>query len=273
LNVCDLRTVRAGREELAPGDHRPRHRHLDAYAIVMIRGGFEQISYAGRVRVLAGQLIVQPTLDCHANHLLSRGAQILRLPWHHVADLGGVYAVRDLDAIVRAAERDVIEAVALARESCTRALRGADDLPDQLAAALVRQPVSIASWAQRMRVARETVSRSFTAAYGISARRFRIEVQTRAAWLRIVRGREPLAAIASAAGFADQAHMTRNVRALTGAPPAAWRGRDLDSALTDRRSGAMLDLRELPRAPAPDPCPGGGEGESSRRQRRCPRSS
>jgi transcriptional regulator GlxA family with amidase domain len=76
-------------------------------------------------------------------------------------------------------------------------------------------------------VRRETVSRSFTAAYGVSARRFALELQTRAAWLRIVRTREPLVAIANATGFADQPHMTRCVRALTGAPPSIWRSQVL----------------------------------------------
>jgi AraC-like DNA-binding protein len=42
-------------------------------------------------------------------------------------------------------------------------------------------------------------------------------------WLQIVRTRDGLAAIGAAAGFADQAHMTRHIRALTGASPAHWR--------------------------------------------------
>jgi hypothetical protein len=38
-------------------------------------GAFEQASYAGRVTVRAGDLMVQPTLDCHANGLPSRHAR------------------------------------------------------------------------------------------------------------------------------------------------------------------------------------------------------
>jgi AraC-like DNA-binding protein len=225
LNECDpLRTIRAGREDLAPGVDRPRHRHLEPYAIVVIRGGFEQVSYAGRVRVSAGDLLIQPTLDCHANHLLSRGAQILRLPWHDVDGLGGVFPLRELDAVVRLAERDVLAAARFAA-SDARAARAVEcDWPDLLAAALVDDRIaSVAAWAEQLGIARETVSRGFSAAYGVSPRRFRTELHARAAWLRIVRTREALAAIAAATGFADQAHMTRSVRALTGATPAAWR--------------------------------------------------
>ena len=224
VHLC---TVRAGRERLAPGHDRPRHRHLEPYAILVLRGAFAQTSYAGRVRVTAGDLLVQPALDCHANHLLTPGADILRLPWPDIADLGGVYPLIDPDTIARAAERDPRAAAELARAQLALtapSVGRSSDLPDLLAAALVEGAVpSLATWAERAGAARETVARAFGAAYGVPARRFRVELRARAAWLAIVRTREPLAAIAVATGFADQAHMTRHVRALTGAPPTAWR--------------------------------------------------
>lgn len=37
------------------------------------------------------------------------------------------------------------------------------------------------------------------------------------------RGSDPLAGIAAACGYADQAHLTREFRALAGLPPAAFR--------------------------------------------------
>jgi AraC-like DNA-binding protein len=219
------KTIVAGREDLAPGHDLARHRHLHPYAILLIAGRFEQVSYAGRVRVAAGELLIQPTLDCHANRLLSAGARILRLPWDDVDDLGGVVALPDLDAVVRAAERDLREAIALVRAAARPEYRtGADDWPDLLAAEIVDGRVaSLGRWAEEAGVARETVSRGFAAAYGVSARQFRAELRARDAWLRIVRTRDRLADIAAAAGFADQAHMTRAIGALTGASPAAWR--------------------------------------------------
>jgi AraC-like DNA-binding protein len=222
-----LRTVLPGREELPAGYSVGRHRHLQPYAIAIIRGQFDQVSYAGRVRVRAGDLLVQPTLDAHANRMRpSWSASILRLPWSDVDGLGGVFALPDLDAIVRAAERDPIAAGELAREQWRRTAsrRGAVDLPDELASDVVEGRVpSLEGWAAQRGVARETVSRAFSAAFGVSARQFRAEVRARDAWLRIVRTRDGLAQIAAAAGFADQAHMTRSVSALTGASPAAWR--------------------------------------------------
>lgn len=225
MNVTSLRTIRAGREDLAAGHHVPRHRHLHAYAILLVDGEFDQVSYAGRIRVRPGELIVQPTLDAHANRMPGgKGARIVRLPWHDVDDLGGVYPVRDVDAIVRAAERDAHAAWQLARGSRGAPRRPANDLPDALAAALAGGAVpQLAAWAAGRARARETVAREFTQAFGIPARQFRAELRTRAAWLQVVRTSDSLAAIAAATGFADQAHMTRAIRALTGQPPAAWR--------------------------------------------------
>lgn len=225
MKECDLKTIAHGRERIPGGHDLPRHRHREAYAIVVVRGAFAQTGYAGRLRACAGDLVIQPTLDTHANATPYPGVTILRLPWPDV-DRGGAMALVDLDAIVRAAERDVREATAIARaqvramapRACLR------DLPDLLAADLVDGRVaSLSAWAESAGVARETCARAFTTAFGVPARTFRRELRARAAWLSIVRTRESLAAIAHATGFADQAHMTRHVHTLTGRPPAAWR--------------------------------------------------
>jgi AraC-like DNA-binding protein len=222
-----LKSIVPGSEDLAPGHDLPRHRHLQPYAIVLIRGRFDQVGYAGRVRVHTGELLIQPTLDAHANQMPGgRGATLLRLPWADSDDLGGVFELPDPDAVIRAAERDVREAAAAARAQSQRSPRrpAANDLPDRLAAEIVDGRVaSLERWAAALGIARETVSRAFSTAFGVSARRFRAELRARAAWLRIVRTRDRLAEIAAAGGFSDQAHMTRAICELTGTSPAAWR--------------------------------------------------
>ena len=75
-----LRTVAAGLERLERAGWLPRHRHRDAYALIAVDGVFEQVSYAGRVLARAGDLLLQPTLDCHANRALSEHVRVLRLP-------------------------------------------------------------------------------------------------------------------------------------------------------------------------------------------------
>lgn len=224
-----LRHVRPGREWIERGRDMPRHRHLDAYALVVLKGAIEQISYAGRAVARAGDMLVQPTLDCHANRMISAGAEVLRLPWPIEQSVGGAVTLSDPDSIVRIAESNWALAGTLARaEATTHGLRrgAADDWADQLATDLASGAASsITSWAEQAGLARETVSRGFAKIYGVSPVRLRIELRTRSAWLRTITSRDRLADIAATNGFADQAHMGRAVRALTGAAPNVWRAR------------------------------------------------
>jgi AraC-like DNA-binding protein len=224
-----FRRIVPGRETLPRGYCLPRHRHLEPYALVLVAGAFEQTSYGGRVMVRTGDVLVQPTLDCHANRLLSSGAQVLRLPWSHVAGLGGVHRLRDLDGIVRAADRDVRLASEMVRSEVAHqrlVSSHSADWADLLADDIRQRRVGrLSEWAVAKGLAVETVSRGFARLYGVAPARFRNEWRAREAWLQIVGTSETLVRIAARAGFADQAHMTRSIVQLTGAPPSTWRHR------------------------------------------------
>lgn len=221
------RRIAHGVETLRDVREVPRHRHLDAYATVVLEGAYEQPAYAGRLRVRAGDVLVAPTLDCHADRMRSASARILRLPWPRCAGLGGTYRPDGLDTVIRTAARDVHEASAL----LMAAIAGTpprpaarDDWEDLLAAALrTRGGLRIGDWAAAHGLARETVTRGFARAYGVAPARFAAELRAREAWLRATGSAEPLAKIAVDLGYADQPHMTHAVRRLTGAPPARWR--------------------------------------------------
>ena len=73
-----------------------------------------------------------------------------------------------------------------------------------------------------------------------------MEFKAREAWIRTVTRRDSLAFIASELGYADQAHMTRAVRMLTGAPPDAWRRHLARHALKGRRFVDQTDLLGSP---------------------------
>jgi AraC-like DNA-binding protein len=228
-------------EWIPAGFDAPRHRHLDAYATILLEGAYEQSAYAGRLSVSAGDVLVQPTLDAHADRLISRGVRLLRLPWPRDAGLGGVWRPRDLDTVIRVARRDVVEASALLAAQLRPGERRpprADAPHDRLAAALVDGEASIGLWAERSGVRRETVSRRFLGAYGVTPARFRAEQRARQAWLRATGSREPLAVIAADLGFTDQAHMTRSVRFISGDTPAAWRRRMGVTSVQDEAAAA-----------------------------------
>jgi len=61
------------------------------------------------------------------------------------------------------------------------------------------------------------------AVFGISPAAFRARTRARQAWNVIAASEEPLAAIAADLGFADQSHMTRSVKQLTGMAPQMCR--------------------------------------------------
>lgn len=76
--------------------------------------------------------------------------------------------------------------------------------------------------ARRVGCSPHHLSRVFSQLTGSGVGRYRNRVRVAAATERIEAGEPSLAALACELGFADQAHLTRTVRALTGRPPAAW---------------------------------------------------
>jgi len=223
-----FRQITPGIETLACNCSLPRHRHLHPYATIVLAGTFEESGYNGRIQSGAGDVLIHPALDCHRNQMVSAGVKLIRLNWPDASGIGGLYHLDDADEIARTAEKDVIAAVHLLkcalRERRTPSPGQKNDWPDLLLADLTKHPsTGIGVWAEAHGLSRETVSRGFFAAYGASPSILRAELRARAAWLRITRGPDSLCRIAAEMGFADQAHMTRWIHRITGAPPVVWR--------------------------------------------------
>ena len=228
IDTSGFRRITPGIETLPCNFSLPRHRHLHAYATVVLGGCFEESGYNGRIHATPGDVLIHPTLDCHENLMVSAGLKLLRLNWVDDTGIGRLCQVDNVDELARAAENDVIEATHLLKsalgESCKPSPGQRNDWPDLLLEDLTKYPeTEIGAWAEANGLAPETVSRGFLAAYGTAPSIFRAELRARAAWLRITRGSDCLCRIAIETGFADQAHMTRWVRRITGAPPTAWR--------------------------------------------------
>jgi AraC-like DNA-binding protein len=85
---------------------------------------------------------------------------------------------------------------------------------------------------------RFAISRAFRRFYGISPHRYLTHRRLELA-MRLARGGTPLAEAATAAGFADQSHMTRHFRDAFGVTPAVW--------LKLREHAHMFDPAPLPR--------------------------
>lgn len=228
IETSRFRQIRPGIETLPSSFSLPRHRHLHAYATIVLAGAFEEAGYVGRIQATAGDVLIHPSMDCHANQMISAGVKLIRLDWPDVSGVGGLYHLDNVDELARAAEKDVRAASALLedllRNKCPRSPGQKNDWPDLLLTDLGNDATTeIGAWAEVNGLARETVSRGFVAAYGATPSIMRAELRARAAWLRITRGSDRLCRIAADTGFADQAHMTRWIHRISGASPAAWR--------------------------------------------------
>jgi AraC-like DNA-binding protein len=230
--LARYRVVHFGVETLDSALVLPRHRHAAGYANVVLAGSFEEASFAGRFVASPGDVLLHAPFDCHANWAVNRRAlQILRLPWFN-SSLEGRFRIPDPDELVRLAERDLIDAV-------TQLQNGLIPIPPQelhwterLAQALRFEKVPrLEAWADAEHLTPETISRGFHRAFGVTPRVFRIESRARRAWNLLLRSPSPLTAIAHELGFADQAHLSRTISALTGAAPTYWRRHGVSDGL------------------------------------------
>jgi AraC-like DNA-binding protein len=197
----------------------PRHTHDKPYAAVVVAGGYEECGSHGRFRVCAGDVLAHGAFDSHLNRFHGKEVIIVNLK---IADLPAARGkIADPEFVARLAERDSAAAADAVRDQFRAFRQGAIDWPDLLAEELNRAAnIRLEKWANDHRLAAETVSRGFRKVFGVSPALFRQEARVRQALAMLRRGGSSLSAIAAMAGFADQAHMSRAVRALTGRTPS-----------------------------------------------------
>lgn len=203
----------------ARGQQIARHPHRQAFAALALSGHYVEAGDTGLHRVAPGEVVFHAAHERHLDRFGCAGAEVLVLPlddrWH-----GAAHArVVDPDRIARVAERDIAAAVCELQATLLPAgdAAGADDWPAHLARALLADPdLSLQRWAGAHALHRGSLSRGFRRMFEVSPHAFRLHARTHAA-LRLVRADAMSGAhIAHACGFADQAHMSRALRALTG---------------------------------------------------------
>lgn len=218
---CTIPTI-PGRLRHHPRERLHRHRHDCGFVAVILSGSYLEAGDRGRMRVAPGEVIVHGAFESHFNDVAPTGAEVLVLPWRH--DITSPLArISDPDELARVAERDVDDAAALIANQLIWRQIEAIDWPDQLAQDIRRDPhLNLEDWALRTGLRQETISRGFRRAYGTTAAAFRARIRVLKA-LAGIEANQPLAQVAADCGFADQAHLTRNFRQLTGHTPGVWR--------------------------------------------------
>jgi AraC-like DNA-binding protein len=218
-----------GLHRYQPGAPMPRHRHAEPYMAIVVDGGYLEAGDSGRIEASPGDVLIHGAYDAHQDAFLPGGAIVLNLPLDSSFQ-SGFGRIDDVDAIVRLAERDARQASIQARAALAWCDVPLSDWPDLLAAALRDDPdLAISSWADDMGLSPASVSRGFARAYGVSPKRFRLEARVRNAARRLSYWRGNLAALAAYTGFADQAHMTRAIAAMTGQTPARLRAKSVQA--------------------------------------------
>jgi len=218
----------------------PRHRHHHGYASVVLAGSFTEASFWGLMPAQPGDVLLHGRFDCHSDY--GQGGtckvQILRLPWRNDR-VEGHFRISDPDELVRIAEADPQDAMQILAQRIRPAQVTNLHWTHALAMALRSEdPLSLQEWAARMGVRPEALSRGFRRYFGTSPKLYRLEARSRRAWQKVVQSPQTLTEIAHECGFADLAHLSRSVRALTGASPSAWRA-SVRSVQPDARSAVL----------------------------------
>lgn len=214
----------------AADERLPRHRHAEGYIAVLLGGGYEEAGDEGRFAVRPGMAVVHGCWTAHLDRFGARGAEVLNLP--AVPGIApGAGTIDDPDMAVRLAARDPRGAAAFVAERFRAGAVRHADWPDLLAAALRADPdLAITPWARSIGLDPASVSRGFARVYGVSPKRFRLEVRTRRALAALPGWRGTLADLAAEQGFADQAHLARAVAAMTGVPPVRLRAKSVQAS-------------------------------------------
>lgn len=201
-----------------------RHLHRHAFAALVLSGPYVEAGDSGLHRVAPGDVLFHGAHERHLDRFGHGGSDVLVLPLPETWQGTAHARAADPDRIVRLAERDVDHAVAELLRTLAPAALTNNDWPALLAHALLDDPdLSLQQWGEAHGLHRGSISRGFRRVFELSPRSFRLHARTHAA-LRLVRGTAMSgSSIAHACGFADQAHMSRALRAMTGLPPSRLR--------------------------------------------------
>ncbi|PXA95115.1 AraC family transcriptional regulator [Caulobacter sp. D4A] len=211
-----------------PGEESRAHRHDCWQVSLLLAGGYVEDSLYGSLAVDRVSLSRKPSGFEHQNLFGTAGALILSVHGDAGATPPHRYQVATCSS--RQAGQTFLEQAAAEDGRDWGAQHGADRpacIPAWLNEArhrLVEMPrTPIARLARDMERHPSAFARAFRAAFGRTPAQLRQDWRVASAIDRIIRSDLALAEVASASGFADQAHMTRAVTATSGWSPGALR--------------------------------------------------
>ena len=227
-----------------PGSTRFRkHEHDCGHICVVLDGGFVEREKDGWRDVEPGTVRVSGAAT-HDIDFGPRGATCLVMEFDAPIALPDSARFIENDSRLTALARG-IERVTGATDPASRIL--ANDLETEFLAQVSRRlngkPGHPPPWLERIReiihdnggvtsvdtlaryagIHRVHLARTFSDHYGVSVTRYSRSVRARSALLLLASSGHKLSRIAAESGYADQSHLTREIRAITGTTPAALR--------------------------------------------------
>lgn len=250
LQALDATGFRLTATQYGQGLRTPRHQHEFAYLSIVMEGAAEQQVSGGVGRTEAGEMIFHPPGEWHSDRFLAPKTRLIqfeifpellrRYPGDKVGRMTGrSQRCQWLAASVLQELRNPDEATPLAVEGLGLELlsafwrekhgRGTNTAPDWVVRAreLVQdrfpEHLTLTEVAEAVGVSAPNLARAYRRYHrctlGEDLRRCRIEFACR----QLSSTRRPLAEIATAAGFCDQAHFTRSFQRALSMSPGIYR--------------------------------------------------
>ncbi len=236
----------AQRIDYAPGYDQPPHSHELTGLTLVLGGDFREWADGREEFASALSVVVKPAGTVHADRVGPAGARTVLVeieddllpestglgPWRWVHAGPGVRPLLELhraltgpdggtDPAESVAELlgEMTEAAAPTLERVPGWVRRAREALDDRAPEAAR----VEDLARGLGVHPVSLTRAFRRAYGLPVTGYRRRLRLRRAVSQVVGGDRPLTEIAHAAGYADQAHMCREVRQATRLSPSRLR--------------------------------------------------
>ena len=230
--MVEFKDIRVSETRHAPDYHLAMHRHHQGYIALVLDGGYDEVSVDGRYVCDSTTLVWHPPFHLHENRFRKTGATVLNLPVPASATPPATYRVcfgAEVRAIAKLAETDINAAANAAFEALHCSLIPANDTPDwihAIAHALRRDShlgasSLISALAKSQGMSPEHVARQFKKYFAVSPSAYRREHRVRRAMHLIQHGGRP-ANVAYRCGYADQSHLVKEFRKVTGATPGPF---------------------------------------------------
>ena len=240
---CALRLI-----EYPAGTRQPPHCHAGDSITLVLRGDLVEGSERGEERAAALSVVAKPAGVEHENLFGPAGAHTLQIElprdrrrltaaamprastrWEHAGP-----ACRALLRLLALLDRVTLQTAGGAADELVHntlaalSFGSASDAPSpswliEARLALEQESTPIAALARRMGVHPVYLARRFRAQFGVSPAAYRARLRVQRAARALLEADSPLVTVALDAGYYDQPHMSRQIRAATGLTPRALR--------------------------------------------------